>query len=80
MNNSQQEKNPRLYLNHLFRYQKIYLCILLLVLSTTPLVLNYLHEKPVLVGGESYYYLSSAQQESPYNPLTLLFKIIPDKL
>ncbi len=78
MNNQQQDSSP--YLNHLLHHQKIYLCILLLVLSATPLVLNYLHEKPVLVGGESYYYLSSAQQGSPYNPLTLLFRIIPDKL
>ena len=30
------------------------------------------------MGGESYYYLSSAQQERPYHPLTLLLRFIPE--
>jgi len=80
MNDQQQKMNPRQYFNHLLHHQKIYLCILLLVLSTAILVLNYLHQKPLLMGGESYYYLSSAPQELLYNPLTLIFKLIPDQL
>ncbi|MDO8511209.1 MAG: hypothetical protein Q7S55_03525 [Nanoarchaeota archaeon] len=76
-------KNPlkkNSYFDHLLRYQKIYLCMLLVILFAVPLASNYRQEKPLLMGGESYYYLSSAQQELPYHPLTLLFRIIPDSL
>jgi hypothetical protein len=38
---------------------------------------NFVQHKPLLVGGESYYYLSSAQQEIPYHPLTLMMRYIP---
>src|SRR3989344_6599029 len=68
------------YFNHLLRYQKIYFCLLLIILFAVPLSSNYRQEKPLLMGGESYYYLSSAQQELPYHPLTLLFRVIPDSL
>src|SRR3989344_7267969 len=74
-------KNPlkkNFYFDHLLRYQKIYLCLLLVILFVVPLFSNYRQEKPLLMGGESYYYLSSAQQERPYHPLTLLLRFIPE--
>ncbi|MEK6809840.1 MAG: hypothetical protein AABY40_04140, partial [Nanoarchaeota archaeon] len=68
------------YFNKLLRYQRVCLCLLLVILLAIPIFSNYQKEKPLLIGGESYYYLSSAQQELPFHPLTLLFRIIPDPL
>jgi len=68
------------YFSHILRYQKIYLCSLLIIFSGLTLFSNYVHEKPLLVGGESYYFLSSARTELRYHPLTLLFRIIPEQL
>lgn len=67
------------YFNLILRYQRTFLSVLLIVLWSIPLLSNYLEEKPLLIGGESYYYLSSAQQELPYHPFSLLLKIIPDQ-
>src|SRR3989338_4350067 len=68
------------YFSHILRYQKIYLCSLLIIFSGLTLFSNSVHEKPLLVGGESYYFLSSARTELRYHPLTLLFRIIPEQL
>ncbi len=74
---NQNNKSGNPYLNHLLRYQQIYLCLLIIVIYALSLFANYLQQKPLLVGGESYYYLSLARQDARYNPLTLLLHIIP---
>ena len=68
------------YVSHLLRHQKIYLCLLLVILTGLSLFSSYLQSKPLLMGGESYYYLSSAREELPYHPLTLLLKVIPGQI
>lgn len=68
---------PYSYFNHLLRYQRIYFCLALLLLCAGMFLFSFLQHKPLLVGGESYYYLSSAQQETPYHPLTLMTRFIP---
>ena len=78
--NNKQPLRRNYYLDHLLRYQKIYLCLLLVILFVIPIHSNYQQQKPLLIGEESYYYLSSAQQDLPYNPFTLLFRVIPDYL
>jgi len=80
MNDKNSKQNAHAYFGHLLRYQKIYLCALLILLSALTLFSNHLQEKPFLIGGESYFFLSSAQQELPYHPLTLLFRVIPDQI
>ena len=80
MNTKSATKTHENLFGHLLRYQKIYLSALLIILAALPLFSNYLQSKPLLMGGESYYYLSSAREELPYHPLTLLFRIIPDDL
>src|SRR3989344_2420046 len=80
MNDESSMSNAHAYFGHLLRYQKIYLCALLILLSALTLFSNHLQEKPFLIGGESYFFLSSAQQELPYHPLTLLFRVIPDQI
>ncbi|MDP3698684.1 MAG: hypothetical protein Q8R47_03785 [Nanoarchaeota archaeon] len=78
--NKHRPQNDYPYFNHLLRYQKIYLCGLLMLLSALSLFSNYLQEKPLLMGGESYFYLSSGQPDPSYQPLTLFFRVIPDQL
>jgi len=78
--NHRPQKKSKDALAHLLRHQKIYLSALLVLLFALSLLSNYLQEKPLLMGGESYYYLSSAQQELPYNPITMLFRLVPDQL
>ena len=72
-----EKKNHHPYFDHLLRYQQLYLCALITIISALSLSANYIQEKSLLVGGESYYYLSLARQDAPFNPLTLLLRIIP---
>jgi len=71
------KKEHQQYFQHLLRYQKLYLCGLFILLSALSFFSNYLQEKPLLMGGESYYFLSSAREEVSYHPLTLLLRTIP---
>jgi len=78
MNTKSAKKNYDNLFKHLLRYQKLYLCLLLMVFSVLSTFSSYVQGKPLLVGGESYYHLSSAQGPS-LNPLTFLFKLVPDQ-
>ncbi len=65
---------------HILRHQKNYLTLLLLFMNAIPFLSNFYEDKPMLIGGESYYYLSSAPREAYHHPLTVLAAIIPDSV
>jgi len=79
-NSSDNSKQVNLYFSHLFKYQRIYLALLWLIVFSQPLLSNYFEEKPLLMGGESYYHLSSLGQTNNFNPLVFILNILPQKV
>lgn len=79
-NNLNQLKTEEPFFLHVLRHQKKYLSLLLLLIIAIPFLSNAYGDKPLLIGGESYYYLSSAQQGSYNHPLTVLAAVIPDSV
>lgn len=75
--NLHQLKTGDPFFSHLLRHHKKYLLLLLLLITAIPFLTNFYGDKPMLVGGESYYYLSAAQQGFSYHPLVLLTAMIP---
>jgi len=66
---------------HLQKFSFLYFPLLLITTLTIPLLRNYLLGKPLLMGPESYYWLSLAQTTTlTFQPFLLLLKIIPDYL
>lgn len=62
-------------LKHLYRYQKWYILLLVLILLMTPLISNLLQSKPLIMGIESYFHLTSAENvkiNTSYFPLHFL--------
>ncbi len=75
-------KNP--VFNHLVHKQKSYLLLLLVLVLAIPLLTNYSVGKPMIMGGESYYHLSQAENakfsQFYYAPLSLALQLIPEEL
>lgn len=76
------EKNR--YLSHLLRNQKKYLTGLILLLSGIVFLSNFFKNKPLLLGGESYYHLFNSLNFSGdrfyYFPLMLIQKFLSESL
>ncbi|MBU0457429.1 MAG: hypothetical protein KKD75_04770 [Nanoarchaeota archaeon] len=69
------------YFSHLLKHQKKYLVSLLVLIFIFQTALNFIKNKPLMIGGESYYYLSISQNMGfQYNPLTLLLSTIPKQI
>ncbi len=73
-------KKENSFFLHVLQHQKKYLTLLLLFMNTVPFLSNFYEDKPMLIGGESYYYLSSAQQGFYNHPLAILAAVIPDSV
>jgi hypothetical protein len=71
-----------IYLTHLIKHQKKYLLLLLIIVLSIPLFSNYLADKPLIMGGESYYHLSQAKEINANNyfyfPLKIVVSLIPE--
>lgn len=67
---------------HFLKYKKLYLGLLLIIILAVPLLKNFLLDKPLIMGEESYYHLSSAQEINGrnfyYYPLKL-FSFLPEQ-
>ncbi len=68
----------------LLKYPRFYLSILLILLLAVPLISNYLSEKPLIMGPESYYHLYQSQHLDSYTlhyyPLNLITSYLPESL
>src|SRR3989338_2534590 len=69
------EKNK--YCNHLFTHQKKYLFLLAIIVLSTPFIMNAAYDKPLFIGGESYYHLVSAEQKDNFNLVVFILSLIP---
>lgn len=69
------EKNR--YCRHLFTHQKKYLFLLAMLVLSAPFVMNAIHDKPLFIGGESYYHLVSAEQKDNFNLVVFILSLIP---
>lgn len=65
------------YFTHLIKHQYKYIFSLLITILLIPLIVNFMIGKPVIMGEESYYHLSSDNQ---VNPLTMIVSFIPEPL
>jgi hypothetical protein len=74
------DKNP--WFNHFVKNQRSYFLLLALILLMIPLLSNYIHGKPIIMGEESYYHLSQIDQiglkNFYYYPLKLVLDILPN--
>ena len=70
------------FFNHLIQNQKAYLFLLLVLVIAIPLITNYSTGKPIIMGGESYYHMSQAEDANIlqfyYAPLSLALQLIPN--
>ncbi|MEW5896433.1 MAG: hypothetical protein AB1668_01965 [Nanoarchaeota archaeon] len=66
------------YFLHLLKHQKKYLLSLLTLIFLVHIINSTINNKPLLTGGESYYYL--AKLSPLYNPLTNIISRAPDWL
>ena len=62
--------------SHFLKYQVLYLSLILFLVLLVPAFSNFLQDKPIIMGVESYYHLSSAEGASWYNLHYLPLKII----
>lgn len=67
------------YLLHLITNTKKYLLFLLILIVFLVTATNFIANKPLLKGGESYYYLYAAEH-GPYNSLTTLVSLFSDQI
>ncbi|MBU0459328.1 MAG: hypothetical protein KKH52_00890 [Nanoarchaeota archaeon] len=78
---SKQPENQ--YFDFFIKHKKNVLIVLLLILLLTPLLINYLHQKPLIIGEESYYHLTLSKQLEPKqffnNPLPFLLSFLPEQ-
>lgn len=68
------------YFNKILEHKKLLLIAVALAVLLTPPIINYLNNKPMLIGGESYYHLTAEPREAINNPLIFLVKYVPDNL
>ena len=65
---------------HLFRYQQWYFLLLISIILATSFVSNFLNDKPLIMGVESYYHLNLAQESIiknlSYLPLYFLANLL----
>ena len=70
--------------NHLLKYQTWYILSLTFILLLTPLISNLFFEKPLLMGGESYYNLLNSEKikfsTAHYLPIVFMKYILSDQL
>ena len=64
---------------HFIKHQKKYITLIMLIIFSVLIISNFVADKPVISGSESYYYLSSLHGTS-YNPLVNLIRFIPENL
>lgn len=67
------------YLSHLIANTKKYLLFLLILIVFLVTAANFIANKPLLKGGESYYYLYAAERGS-YNSLTMLVSLFSERI
>ena len=72
------------YFLHLLKWQKVYFSVLFLLLAGFPVLINHLQEKPLLMGGESYYHLEQVREAGVgnylYLPLKLWTQLVPESV
>lgn len=60
---------------HLLKYRKVYLIILLLIVLLIPYSVRYLGGNPTIIGASSYFHLNAAEHNPYQNPYHLLLSL-----
>ena len=72
----EQAKEENTIFHKVLKHKKFLLCSLLIIFLAIPAIKNVISEKPLLMGGESYYHLLQADQHWYYYPLHLALSLL----
>ena len=80
INPSPEQNTTKKNFSHFIEHQKKYIILAIILIFSIQMISNFIADKPLIIGSESYYHLHLSEQGTHYNPLVNLIQFTPRNL